>query len=402
MNTLEALKTQKISATRTMNAIIADSSKQLPSRIQLIKAGVWIDSVKGSLDITVADLHEFKLNFDNGVGLPGGGTVGLPVDFSHEDWKGAAFWVKALEVEGDILWASQVEYTTKGKEALESGEYKCISPSFYPACLGQWYDPEDPTITARNVLVGAGLTNIPFFKGLTPIMASNSSGDDKNRNVIYINADTKGDIMDLTVIRAKNVADVTTEEKTFLEENKANLTADELVAFNIDQTPAEPVVPAAPVAEEQTEEIKEAVEVQASIKKGENVLVNAAAYNKLEAQVEASAKIIAGYERKAVEASVDAHIARGAIKADQKKEWADKLEADRSLETLLTTLPSNQVLADEIGRSGGEAKTATQEISDKVAEVMKADATLDVARATSQVRASNKDLAARYDEEIKG
>lgn len=405
MNTVEVLEKQKISATRTMNAILADSSKQLPSRIQLIKAGRWINSVKGDIDITLADLAEFKTNFDNGVGLPGNGLVGLPVDFSHEDWKGAAFWIKAVEVEGDILWASEIEYTTKGREALESGEYKCISPSFYPACMGTWFDPENPEITARNVIVGAGLTNIPFFKGLTPIMASASSGEDKSRNVIYINADAKGDTMDLAVVRAKPVTEITDEEKAFLVEHKADLQADELVAFGIDQ-PEE-------IVEEEEEEIvvvppvenvedKEASEIQASIKNGSKVLVEASAYKSLQGKVDAYQKIIDQQDTEKIEASVKEHAARGAIKADQIADWTKKIKADRSLETLLSSLPDNKLVASEYGTSEAGDTNASNAINEKVLAKIQASSTpLTYADALKQVASENAELANDRQKQLK-
>lgn len=398
-NTLEVLEKQKVSATRTMNAIQADASGQLPTRIQLIKAGKWIASVKGDLDITMEDLHEFKRNFDAGVGLPGNGEVGLPVDFSHEDWSIAALWIKAVEVVDDVLWASEIEYTSKGREALLGGEYKCISPSFYPACLGQWYDPEDPTITARNVLVGAGLTNIPFFKGLTPIMASQSSEGGGRKNVIYVSASTEGDTMDLAQLRTMKKEDLNEEQIAFLNEHKADLQADELVALGL-ETPAEPAAQATPV--EKTDEEKEAESIQASIKKGEKVLVEAAAYKNLEAQVKASAEKLAEYEKEKVEASVKAHVARGAIKQDQAEDWTKKIIADRSLETMLAALPDNPVLASELGSSEGQAQTAREKITALVDAKIAADNSLDRARAISLVRNENKELAAEYDAEIKG
>ena len=94
------------------NRLTADSNKQLPTRVQIIKAGIWENSWKGDIEITVDDLIETRLNFIRGIGLPGGGSEGAPVDYSHEDWAKAAFWIKELEVDevAGILWASVIEW----------------------------------------------------------------------------------------------------------------------------------------------------------------------------------------------------------------------------------------------------------------------------------------------------
>lgn len=402
MNTLEALlEKQKISAARTMNSIVADSSKQLPTRIQLIKAGKWVDSVKGNIEITLDDLNEFKENFDRGYGLPGNGEIGLPVDFKHEDWDKAGAWIKGLTVEGGTLYADPVEWTRSGQESIEGGDFKCISPSFYPACLGQWYDPEDPTITARNVLTGAGLTNIPFFKGLNPVMASTSSGDDKNsRNVIYIKADAKGDTMDLAVVRAKPVTEITDEERAYLVEHKEDLQADELIAFGIDQ-PADDATPPAPepvvtVPPVENADDKEAAEIQASIKDGKMVLVEASAYKSLQGKVEAYAKIVEEKDTAEIKASVEKHVARGAIKADQIDEWSKRIKADRSLEAVLGNIPDNKLVADanELGTNDNGNVNASATLHQKALELVKASTSnLTYAQAIKEVAASNADLA---------
>jgi 5-deoxy-D-glucuronate isomerase len=116
--------------------------------------------------------------------------------------------------------------------ALEDGEYKCISPSFWPACLGEWYDPEDSEQTARNVLVGAGLTNIPFFKDLTAIMASRSSDNDgKSKNVIYIKADKEQKTMTLDEVRVLDADKLNDEQKQILIAHKEELSAEERTKF---------------------------------------------------------------------------------------------------------------------------------------------------------------------------
>src|SRR5438045_9705472 len=97
-----------IHAARSFKPVMLSDSKEIPTRIEIMQAGEWPDdSNKGHLVITIADLHDFKNNFDKGVGMPGGPGFGLPVDFAHEDWNRAAGWMQELEGEGDKLYANQ-------------------------------------------------------------------------------------------------------------------------------------------------------------------------------------------------------------------------------------------------------------------------------------------------------
>jgi hypothetical protein len=389
---------------RTRAVIMADSSSALPTRIEILKAGTWpASSVKGPLTITMSDLKEFKRNFDAGVGIPAG-LGKIPIDFSHEEWKQAAGWITALSVEGESLMAD-VEWSTSGASALEGGEYKCISPSFWPACCGEWNDPEDSEMTARNVLSGAGLTNIPFFKALTPIMASNASKDGKKiNNTIWITADEKEQSMNIDELRIKDASALSAEEKTFLADHKSELGADELTKFGLADAPApvEPVV--APVPDEDetnneepevTQEVKEAVAVNASIKSGEKVLIEASAFKDMQGKVEAAAKQLADYRQKEVEASVDKHIAVGRIVADSKAKWVTRILADATLQEDLEALPANPVLASELGGDGGDSNHAiSEQFAQKVQEAITAsNGTLAYGDAVKQVASANPQLA---------
>lgn len=377
-----------IAPVRTRNPIMADANGAAPTRIEICKAGMWPGSIKGDLVITVADLMEMKSNYDLGYALPAGGEIGLPIDFSHNDHEKAAGWITSVEVEGDILYGN-VEWTKAGREAIENKEFKCFSPSFYPACLGQWYDPENPTRTGRNVLVGGALTNIPFFKDLLAVNASQSSGSSKSKNVIYLSADTKGNTMELATVRNKAPSELTAEESTFLalDENKTQLTAAERVAFGLDGAPAtppneDPTPPTETPAPSETPAPTpapadvEASAIQASIKSGEKVLVTASEYNDMKSKVDASTAQLAGMRREKIDASVTDHIKRGAIKASEHKDWADRIEKDATLEKTLQSLPSNEIIADqnEIGKDGGTGASAAEQLEGRIQEAIKASA----------------------------
>jgi len=385
----------------------AKAGEALPTSIELIKAGEWPDdSNKGFMKITTADLLEFKNNFDKGVGMPGGAGFGLPIDFSHEEWAAAAGWIKEVSVEGDTLIAT-VEWSKSGEEALLNGEFKCISPSFYPACLGSWHDPEDWSMTAQNVLVGAGLTNIPFFKGLKPIMASTTSGEGSgaDKNLIYVSASEKEKpMLTLEEVRAKDADALTEEEKTFLVEHKGELSTEELTKFGF-EAPAGSGEGEGEQEEGEGEEAnaekQEAEAVMADVRSGKKVLVEASRLKRLE-------KVADQYEMEKAMQKVQAHVERGAIKADQAKVWAERLVKDPSTEDLMKGLNGNEAMANEQGSSVKAAETGSaiaqiQKLAqEKVEAAQKEGQTLNIGVATSQVLADNKELAQQYYAERKG
>lgn len=394
-----ATKTNIARTFKVLNASDVSNGK-LPTRIEILKAGTWpASSNKGQLEITVSDLQEMKTNFDNGIGMAGGAGFGLPVDFMHEDWNKAAAWIKGLQVDGDTLYADPVEWSTAGEESVLGGEFKCISPSFYPACLGMWTDPEDANITARNVLVGAGLTNIPFFKDLKPIMASRSS-ESESGETIYIKASEKEKPMKLEDVVAKDVDALTEEEKTFLTEQKEHLTADQRKKFGFEE-PAEKEVK----ADKKTEEPKvEDKKVEASTQKVEGMVQVEA--SRL-ASLEASAK---EYQHDKASQYVDSLIERGAIKADQKDTIVSQLveaseEQRSSLKAIYDNLPDHPVTAAAKGSEASKEVSVFEQVQTKAKEKVTAAAkegrTLNISNAISEVLSENADLKEQYNKEGK-
>ncbi|WP_338480840.1 phage protease [Rhodococcus sp. DN22] len=159
----------------------------------------------------------------------------------HASYDKAAGWISHVYVsdDGESLLGDP-EWTPSAVEAIKGGEWNYISPEFDPRDWS-WEDPEEEYHFVNNVLTGAARTNIPLFKKLNPITASrikpekaikaSATGDGDKHN--------QGEPMDLKEIRGKQVADLTEEEKTFLSENKADLTAEELKTFGLDEADEE-------------------------------------------------------------------------------------------------------------------------------------------------------------------
>lgn len=387
----------------SIGLIQADSTGKLPTRIEILKAGVWRTPYHGDFMIASEDLDELIENFKAGVGLADGGKAGAPIDFSHENHREAAAWIKQLSRDGDTLFGD-VEWTEAGKTAVLGGMFKFFSPELYPKGRGGWQDPEDYERFVDNVLTGGGLTNIPLFKALGAIKASAGGASESRINIEFINASEVKELpMTLEEIRAKDADKLTEEEKTFVAEHKTELTAEEQTKFGLEVTP--------PKADDENKnnegkedvpapEIKDEAAVTAAIKSGTMVAVSKAEFEGLQA----SAK---KFEQKEASEIVETHIGRGALKADAKQNWVNRLvsasAAERQqLEKDLADLPSNPVMASEQGsdKGSGAAKNATDELKEKVtAAVQASDGKKNYAEVQKEILASDTALAERLKQE---
>lgn len=437
MNTQAVEKTKIDRQVRTFRPILAAAKgDSIPTRIELLKAGIWDTPNHGVFAVTEEDLKQYKENFDAGVAQAG--DSGIMIDYDHITAV-AAGWIKGLEVGVDdngipTLFADPVEWTGQGKKDLLEKNYKCISPEFYPASRGGWEDPEHYGMFIPNVLAAAGLVNRPLFKGLKPIMASADSGsegrEDKN-NVIFISASEKEKTMPtLEEVRVKDLQSLTEEEKSFLAEHKTELSAEEQNKFGFEVTEtaeqkaereaaeakakeeadakAEADRLAAEEAAKSAPDLTNAQPVMASAVKGDEgkVVIDAAA-------VKALYDFKNDAERKETEALVDGHIKRGAIKASEKDEIVKTLmganaSTRATLEKTFAAIADNPVLANENGSSekAGTAKTATEQIKTEAAAIVASakdkGETLDIGTAMSRVMKDNPELAKQYQEELKG
>lgn len=392
--------------------ITASADGTLPTSFELLKVGMWRTPYHGDIMIMPEDLQDYVDNWKEGCGVSGDGTLKLPINFNHDEGGKAAGWFD-LAIEGDVLMATNVEWSDAGKAGLLGNEWKCISAEFWPAGRGGWPDPLDYERYVDNVIDGAALTNIPLFSQLKPVMASAVSGKGDNKNqVFFITASqNKESIMPtLEDVRTKKAADLTEEEKTFATEHKAEFTAEEQAALGFEVSPADPAPAPAPVAtapeqnaninpEENKEVNKTEVpaEVAASLKTGESVVVKASTLARLEDTDKQ-------YRTEKAEQIVKAHIARGALKADQLGIWSGKLvnastEERKELESMLTNLPNNQLMADTQGKENtsadlDERDLITAKAKEKVDAARKEGKTLDlktaISEATSEVQKENE------------
>lgn len=137
----------------------AEGSKE--SWIQIMKTGSFNHPVYGEMKITQDDLQKFKENFDANVR-----GIKLFADVNHDDNHAAVAEFKELRVEPGKLMAL-MEWNAKGEQLIKSGEYKYFSPEFAFS-----YTDSETGKKYEDVLLGGGITNRPFLKGMQEISLS--------------------------------------------------------------------------------------------------------------------------------------------------------------------------------------------------------------------------------------
>lgn len=139
------------------------AGKAPPTEIRLLRAGVN-ETTKGpivcnakaaraTIAAVVAHYGRPVLNFDYGHGQVG--FVG-----SYETARSAG-WFELQERAG-ALWATNIEWTPRAKQALSEREFRYFSPALM----------RDPDSGEIKSLINVALTNTPATKGQLPLVAS--------------------------------------------------------------------------------------------------------------------------------------------------------------------------------------------------------------------------------------
>lgn len=350
-------------AVQRLIPIQADSTGNLPGAIHLLSVGHWHTPWHGAFEHTSQDLAEMVEHFDGSIGLLLNKETNkpeAPVNYGHERGGKASGWITELYLDNDgtELWG-KTTWTAEGQRALKEGEYKYISPEWHPRDF-PWEDPEEEGAFVENVFIGAALTNIPLFKKLSPVMASADTGGGGKAK------QPEGGDMDLEEVRKKKLDELNDEEKTFLEEHKADLTDDERTAFGL-----------AEADEDDTKEEGETQEGGTKAVEGsaKTAVISDEELNQLRADAQAGREA----QRKLLEADMRAevkkHVERGAIKSGETDSTVEMLMASSEKQReaqidFIKKLPDNKMLAKESGSSAVEASQV--EITDADLELAEA------------------------------
>ncbi|MCK5017209.1 MAG: hypothetical protein KAS32_09060 [Candidatus Peribacteraceae bacterium] len=134
-----------------------DGKVKIPKKIQVLKAGTFNHPWMGKFKITPEQLKEMEKNFNNRVR-----KIDLAVDLGHNNGEDAAGWFKSVELKnnGKQLWA-EIDWTDLGEEKISTKRYRYLSAEYHTE-----YEDNETGKLFGHVLLGAGLTNRPFLKGM--------------------------------------------------------------------------------------------------------------------------------------------------------------------------------------------------------------------------------------------
>lgn len=403
----------------TAGIIRLDANGNIPTRLPLVSTFKHENSIKGAnFEINVDDAREMIDHFDSCIGFPTeDATTGLAIDFKHEYDDEAGGWIKGLELSIDphnpdhaTIYANPVEWSDSGEAAIRGGRFKMISPS---GALGRkngrvtlWSNPNNVKEKYSNVIDGAGLTNIPYQRAMSPIRADRRPDGEYDKVIVVddVQQTTEEQGMNLDAVRIKERDDLSVKELDFLAENRESLKPEELTKFKLE----------APAATDTHDELStEDKETLAAIKSGSKKVVSAAEQTAEKERLDRLDATVAKYEAKEVSDLLDAHIKRGALKQDQKEFWSKQLLSAtddtqrKAFESALDALESNDKLAVELGtgedvQAGSTAREQLDALAKKKVEAAakKGDA-LTYADALKQVYRENNDLRTQDSQESK-
>lgn len=364
----------------------------IPDEINIVPTGKWDHPSYGEMEITSSDIAQFCANFKARI------RRDIPITAGHDNGMSggelpAIGWFKELIDRGvNGLWAV-VEWTEEGKNLLAQRAFKYFSPEF----CEQYSDPETGE-TYKNVLVGGALTNKPYFKELAPVVAFSEP------SIIHQFSN-----MELNDIIAKNVEDLTAEEKTFLREHSAELSDEQKATFEPalkdEETPAPEEKPEEEPAPAPVDEPTE--QVDASEKN--MVKIAAAELAILKDKADKGASAFAELETVKLGQKADTLVFSetnkdGKFLPTQKTALVSFLktlsETQRDQFTnLIKHLPkAAENLFSEKGDAGKVEVPASvfAEVEAKVKDAQKADSTLTYSNALRKVFSENPDLAKKY------
>lgn len=151
------------------------------SIIQVLRTGEWDHPVYGRFSVTTSDLDEFVANFKANVR-----GVDLAVDVNHDPEHKAVGWYREVYREGEALFAT-IEWTDEGLDQITSKAFRYFSPELFFS-----YRDEESGKELRNVLIGGGITNRPFFKGMQALKMSETenAGEGAGKSFYILNSTT--------------------------------------------------------------------------------------------------------------------------------------------------------------------------------------------------------------------
>jgi hypothetical protein len=153
---------------------LADKEKSVD--VQILKTGRFRHPWWGVLRFDDKLFNTMIKNFDANVP-----QEEIAFDFQHRPELGAAAWVSKLFIKDNGLMAT-MSVTAEGKKAIKAKQFRYFSAEYTDNYVGYDFEDmenEDGVIVEREIknsygpcLIGGGLTNRPFIKGMKPVSLS--------------------------------------------------------------------------------------------------------------------------------------------------------------------------------------------------------------------------------------
>lgn len=153
-----------------------DLAQTKPVNIQILKKGKFRHPWYGILNFNEGFFDSMMSNFEADIPMSE-----ISFDFIHQPDLGAAAWVLNLFKDNDAFMAT-VELTDKGREAIKNKRFRYFSSSYTDDYVEYAFEDEvdengnvvskEFKISHGPTLLGGGLTNRPFIKGMKPVSLS--------------------------------------------------------------------------------------------------------------------------------------------------------------------------------------------------------------------------------------
>jgi hypothetical protein len=403
---------------------IAAEGGKLPKEIEVMRVGTYKHPLYGDFTLTHADLDKFVDSWSRGVRAHGenGEDKDLPINERHDREGKARGWMKSLRHDGDGVLRAATDWTELGKEEISKKLYRYISPEWYL----EYEDPESAQLYT-HVLVGAGLTNVPYFKKLNPLTMSESS-------VIILGEEQNTMDKKLQDILAKDKATLSDEEKTYVREHRSDLSTEQQESFkDVLETN-----PEAARTEENPSDNKEGdkntdtntdtntdktsvdqnrTEANPDENKGGdnqpneasegNVMISASELQALRLSAKKADEVYSENKKMKLEKEFNEVFmaseknANGKLAPAQRDAFVGLMMSmsegqQKQLREFVNTLPKLQIFGENGASSAVEADTAEAKVLKMADELIKNDANLSKTDAIKRVLETNKELAKEY------
>ena len=139
----------------------ADMDGKVRRWVQICRDGTWQHPKFGKVVVNQAFRDKLVANFNGNVR-----RTEVPLDYDHKTDGPASGWYRKLENRGNATFA-EIDFTPTAVAKIKAGEYRYISPEW-----DRNYSDNETGKAHGPTLLGGGLVNRPFFRGMQSLTFS--------------------------------------------------------------------------------------------------------------------------------------------------------------------------------------------------------------------------------------